>query len=409
MTADLRQQRPVFAAHRQRRWPLAAGIVATALVVMGAFSDPQEFFRAYLFTYVFVLGLPLGSLALVMVHELIGGAWGLLVRRIFEAQMRTLWLGAIGFLPIAFGLSYIYWWADSSVPLAELHGDWQAWYLEPKFFFIRAAIYFAVWLGAIGLLAIWSRHKDQTDDPRTLWKLYNASALGLVLFGVAMHFASIDWVMSAQPGFTSTIIGPLVFSGQALSALALTIVVFTCLADREEYRDVLSSKVLNDLGSLLFTLIIIWAYLAWFQFLLIWMADLPRGVSWYAARLRSGWDWLALAIVVFQFVIPFFLLLVRRVKQDRRLLGAVAAWVLFMQLLYDYCQVMPAFENAPASSRWMELVMPIAMGGLWFSCFYWQLGRRPLLPVHDLNYPQALHLRALDEQELAREEALKHV
>ena len=393
---------------RWRNRSFAVGLVAIAICCVGAFFNWAEFFPAYLFAYLFVLGLALGSLALVMIQNLTGGVWTLLVRRIFEAQMKTLPLLAILFVPIAFGLPHLYQWANRP---AEKTGAprtfWQA-YLEPEHFYWRAAAYFFVWLMLAWFFSTWSRKQDRTGEVGLAWKAYKLSGFGLVLFGVALHFASIDWLMSLQTDFTSTIFGPLLFSSQLLSAFALTVVVFCGLAGRSDFEPVLSKKALNDLGSLLFTFVVLWAYMVWFQYMLVWIADLPHGTTWYLVRSRSAWPWLVWLLLIFQFIVPFGLLLIRRVKEDRRSMGAVAGLILAMQVLFMYFQVIPVFETSSIFQHWIDVVMPIGVGGIWLGSFLWLMMRQPLLPNNDLNYAHAVHLRELDLAEIAREETLAH-
>lgn len=392
---------------RLQRYSLLVGVAALMACSIGAFFDPHQFFRAYLPAYYFFLGLALGGLALVMIYHLTGGAWGWLVRHIIEAEMKTLPLAAAVFLPIALGLGYAYPWADPSVA-AENHQTIKGIYLSTPFFYWRAAAYFAVWLTLAFWLGAWSRRQEKAGDVRTAWKCYRLSGPGLVLLGITLHFAAIDWIMSVQTDFTSTIFGPLVFAGQLLSAFAFSIMIFSWLVARPEFAGVVSLKAVNDLGSLLFTLLVLWAYLAWFQFMLIWIADLPAGSAWYLARLRGWWRWWAWAIVLLHFVVPFFLLLLRSVKQDARVLAGVAGLIFFMQFAFQYYQIMPAFDAPSIGQHWMDVFMPAGMGGIWLAVSLELLKRRPLLPLNDLNEEHATELRRTDEEEAAREEALAH-
>lgn len=394
---------------RVQRTALIAGLVGAVVCIVGAFFDPPQFFHAYLFAWLFVAGLAIGSLALVMIHHLTGGAWGFLIGRMNEAQMKTLPLVAVLFVPVLIGLADIYPWATNSADATEPSGSAWSKYLEPHFFGLRAVLYFSAWIVLAILMSAWSRRQDETSDVRTYWRSYKASGPGLVVLGVTLHFAAIDWIMSLQAGFTSTIFGPLVFSSALFSAFALSVLLFCLLSDRPEYESLLSSKVLNDLGGLLFTFLALWAYLSWFQFMLIWLADLPRGNIWYLIRWDGGWRWLAIYLIVVHFAIPFVLLLFRAVKQNRARLGVVAAIIFVGQWIFMYYQVMPNFEVAGLLRHWMDVLMPLAFGGIWFASFLWLLQRRPLVPVHDLNREQAIHLREKDLEELARDEVIAHV
>ena len=229
----------------------------------------------------------------MMIYHLTGGAWGLLVRRIFEAQMRTLPLVALLFVPIGFGLPYIYAWADPSVEDSVQHSSVLKHFLETRFFLGRAVAYFVLWVALGHLLSRWSRRQDIADDVKTEWNCYQIERAGLVLFGITLHFAAIDWLMSLQSQMTSTVFGPLVFAGQILSALALAVVVLAWIVPSAKILAVLSAEAIGDIGSLLFTFLVLWAYMQWFQFMLVWFTDLPAGTVWYLAGIAAvgiGWQ-----------------------------------------------------------------------------------------------------------------------
>jgi hypothetical protein len=342
-----------------------------------------------------------------MIYHLTGGAWGYLVRRILEAQMKTIPLLAVLFAPIAWGIRYIYPWAQPAVVAASANLQYKQFYLNPSFFWIRSGIYFVLWMGLAWFLASWSRQEDRTGDARFPWRSVQLSGFGLVIYGVSIHFMAIDWLMSLQPEFHSSIFGPVVALGQLLPAFALTVIVFVWMARRPPLDQVVSRKVLLDLGNLLLVLLVMWAYLEWFQFMLIWIANLPRDVIWYLSRVRGPWRWVAWAIFVLQFAVPFVLLLFRAVKQRVGALAAVAGLIIVMQVVHRYFQVVPAYPaTASIGEHWMEFLMPIGIGGVWLAAFLWFLGRMPILPPHDRNGESARQLRHLDEHEAARGEEL---
>jgi hypothetical protein len=394
-------------AHWQRR-SLWVGSVALLVCALGAPMSPAQFFRAYLAAYLFYLGIALGSMVMLMVYHLTGGSWGLLIRRIFEAGMRTLPLLAAFFLPIACGIGYLYPWAQPEVVAGSSKLQYQQFYLYPTYFWLRAAAYFALWMTMASLLAFWSRKEDQTGNPRLAWKSLQLSGFGAVFYGVSIHFAAVDWGMSLQPVFHSTIWGPLFALGQLLSALSFALIVLAFCIGRPPLVEVASLKVRNDLGSLLLTILIVWAYMAWFQFMLIWIANLPVDVIWYLPRTSEGWKVVMWAIVVFHCTIPFFLLLIRPIKRNSTAVALIAGLILFMQLVFMYYQVMPGASASSMSEHWMDCLTPLGIGGIWLAQFMWQLRRQPLLAPHDYNRQAALHLRHLDEEEAAREETLAY-
>jgi hypothetical protein len=397
----------ISALERARTPALGVGIVCLIVCVIGAFFDPDQFFRAYLAAYIYVLGIAHGCFMLVMIYHLTGGAWGLLIRRIAEAGTRTLPLLAVLFTPIACGLTNLYPWARPAVPgMRELaHKEI---YLNAPFFWVRAAVYFIAWCGIAFLLNVWSRRQDETGDRRYSERMGLLSAIGLVIFGITITFASVDWLMSLQPAFHSSIFGPLLASGELLQALSFTLIILAFVVKYPPLAEVCSGDALNDLGSLLFSFLIIWAYMVFFQFMLIWIADLPTDVLWFLPRSEGGWYYVVWLIFIFNFAIPFFLLLMRDVKRDARALARVGGLVLGSHILYSYYTVIPIFHADSLLEHWMDFLTPLGIGGVWLAYFLWQLGRRPLLPRHDPEQEHAVELHQLDLEEEARERELYH-
>jgi hypothetical protein len=391
--------------HGRSLWTGAGALVLCAVV---ASFEPASFFRAYLAAYLFYLGLALGSMVLLMAYHLTGGSWGFLIRRILEAAMKTLPLLAVLFVPIAAGVGYLYVWAQPEMVAASPKLQYQQFYLQPTWFCYRAVVYFALWLPLAFLLARWSRMEDETGNPRLAWKCLKLSGFGAVVYGVSLHFAAVDWAMSLQPVFHSTIWGPIFAVGQLLSAFCLTLIVLSRLIERAPLGEVASLKVRNDLGSLLLTLLILWAYLVWFQFMLVWIANLPVDIIWYLPRASWGWKAAIAVIAVLHFAVPFFLLLMRKVKQNSRAVAWIAGLILLMQLVFMHYQTMPGTADGSAAQYALCILVPIGLGGVWLAYFLWQLQRRPLLPTHDYNRQSALHLRHLDEEEAAREEGMAY-
>ena len=299
-----------------QRWSLGVGVAVLAVCILGALVDADQFFRAYLAAYLFYLGIAHGSLAILMVYHLTGGAWGFLIRNILEAGMRTLPLLAALFVPIALGVGYLYVWADPEEVAASTDLQHKQIYLNVPFFIGRAAAFtsscgLASRLLPEHLVAAAGPHRRSGRYAR--WQSH-LSGPGLVVYGITIFFASTDWIMSLQPAFRSTIIAPLFASGEILVGFACALLVMAWLVARPPL--VVSADAVGDLGSLLFTFLIIWAYMAFFQFMLIWIANLPYDVMWYLPRSSGGWQYVAWALFVFHFAMPFFLLLMRDVKQQ---------------------------------------------------------------------------------------------
>jgi len=357
------------------------GGVLLAVCILGGLRNGGDFFRSYLVAFLFWIGITLGCMALLMVQHLTGGNWTLVIRRILEAGSRTLPLMAVAALPVLAGLRWVYTWSlpgqtDPVILAKHL-------YLNSGFFVARTIFYFACWFFLVYLLNKFSRAED-TGGNASLWmRLEGLSGAGLVLYGFTVTFASVDWVMSLEPRWYSTIYGLLFMVGQALAALAFAIMVLIWLSDREPLSEVVKASYFQDLGSFLLTFVMLWAYLEFSQFLIIWGGNLSEEIPWYLRRMQGTWGRIGLLLVLLNFALPFFLLLFRDVKRRKGSLLLVAGLVLLMRVVDMYWMVLPAFGGGNVHLTWMNLLLPFGLGGIWLAYFGWQLQQMPILPVHD--------------------------
>ena len=369
---------------------LIAGAVAGAACAIGAFVSPAQFLRSYLWSYMFFIGLALGSMALLMLQYLTGGAWGVVIRRIAEAAALTLPVLAILFLPVLIGIPYLYAWANPALVARDEVLRHKHIYLNVPFFVIRAILYFAGSIGFTFLLTKWSRLEDETGARPLRRRLQLLSGPGLVWWGLSVTFMAIDWILSLDPHWFSTIFGLLFMAGQGLNALAFLIAVVVVLANRPPLADVITPRHLHDLGKLMLAMVMIWAYFSFSQFLIIWSGNLSEEIPWYVERLHGGWEFVGLALVFLHFALPFALLLSREIKRQRRLLTAVAALIIAMRFVDLYWLVMPDFRKGSFGISWLDFAAPIALGGIWLWYFTAQLNKRPLLPIQDPHLEEAL-------------------
>ena len=381
--------------NRVRTFTLGIGALCFALFVFGMFADRAQFFHAYLVGFIFWIGITLGSLALLMLQHLTGGAWGLVIRRVLEAATRTLPLMLILFLPVAVGLKHIYSWTnademDKSTALQQK----AAHYLNPSFFVTRAAIYFAIWSLLAMLLNWWSLQQDRTADPTFGKRMRMISGPGLGLFVLTVTFAAIDWVMSLDPAWSSTIFGLIFVAAWTLSALAFTLLAMAWLSQREPMSAVVRPSHFHDLGNLTLALVMLWTYFAFSQYLIIWSGNLPEETTWYVARKHGGWGAIALAIVILQFAFPFLILLSRAAKKSASKLAMLAILILAMRIVDVIWLIEPTFSGGRFHLSWMDILAPVAMGGLWLAVFSWQLQKRSLVPINDPQLEQALAAHA---------------
>jgi hypothetical protein len=374
---------------------LRVGAVGATVCVIGLFVDRAQFVRSFLPAYMWLLSITLGSLALVMVHQVSGGAWGVVIRRILGAASRTLPMLTILFLPIAVGVHALYPWADPAHVAEDPILQWKQPYLNVPFFLARAAIYFAVWNGIAYFLNKWSVEQDVTGDPTIPRKMQMLSAGGLLGYGLTITFASFDWLMSLEPHWFSTMFGVLVMGGQALSAMAFAIVVLAWLARRDPFGELITANHFHDLGNLLMGFTMLWAYFGLSQYLIIWAANIPEETEWYLHRTGHGWQFLALALVVFHFAVPFLVLLHRVVKRNAAIVSKVAAVILFMRFVDLFWLSAPAFAHGGEPHiHWLDVLLPVSLGALWLGYFVYQLRGRALLPLYDPEFREALkHVR----------------
>jgi hypothetical protein len=382
---------------RVRKPALVVGIVALLACAVGAITTPDGFYRGYLFGYVFFTGLALGCMAVVMLHHLTGGGWGIPIRRLLESGTRTLPLVAILFLPIAFGLRRLYPWSRPEVVaqdhlIAAKHA-----YLNVPFFLARAVLYFATWIAVAYFLNRWSQAQDQASSPALSRRLQRLSAAGIVLYGLTVTFASIDWVMSLEPHWFSTMYGVLYIAGQALNALAFITAALILMSGQKPFSGFVRSSHYHDLGKLMLAFVMFWSYVAFSQYLIIWAGNLPEEIPWYLRRLHGGWGWIGVALIALHFALPFLLLLPEGANRNPRILAFVATLVVLMRFIDVYWLVRPVFTQTSASPtsshfqvHWLDLVAPLGIGGIWLAVFLGQVKQRPLLPVNDPEFQEAL-------------------
>jgi hypothetical protein len=370
---------------------LAIGGVALLAAIFGAVSSPEKFYQSYLFSYMLVLGLTLGSLGLLMLQHLTGGHWGIIIRRPLEAASRNIWLVLLMFVPIVLGMKSLYRaWLDPEKLKAEPLSAYQQGYLTSAGFLGRAVLYFAIWGALVWLFNSWSREQDRNPEDRALRRrLKLLAGPGIILYVLAMTFAAIDWVMSLSPHWASTIYGFIFVAGQAITAMSLMIIVVAALSSSEPYAGIIQKRHLHDLGKLLFAFNMLWAYFDFSQLLIIWSGNQPEEISFYRTRLYGGWGVVAVIVLIFSFALPFLVLLSRDIKRSAGLISKVAVWMILMRLVDLFWMTRPEFSSS-ALPTWLDIVVPIALIGLWVGFFAFNLKQQPLLPLGDPKLAEAI-------------------
>jgi hypothetical protein len=376
-----------------RQWrsrALTAGVVGAVLSAVGFFVSPFQFYRSYLWSYLFVLGLTLGPLAWLLLQYLTGGAWGMVIRRPCEAALRTMPLVTLMFVPILIGIPNLYNWSHAAKVAADPVLQHKHAYLNLPFFLIRAAVYFGGWLFLCWHYTRCSDREDREGHAAVHGKMSSLAGPGLIFWGFSLTFMAIDWLLSVNPQWFSTMYGLLFIADQGLTGMAFLITVMVLLSLRRPMSEVLTPRHLHDLGKFLLAMVMVWAYFSFSQFLIIWAGNLPEEIPWYLTRINGGWGYMALALVVGHFALPFALLLSRDLKRNFKLLASIAVFILFMRLVDLYWVVAPEFRQQSFGVSWMDFTLPLGLIGIWVAYFLAQLEKRPLMPINNPHLEEAL-------------------
>lgn len=391
------------------------GIIGWVIGAVISGNAKETFFHTYLVAYIFWIGISLGCLGLLMIQYLGGAGWGLVIRRQLESASHTLWLMAALFVPIALGLHSIYEWSHGTAgvedeKLKKLLEHKSIW-LNPGSFTIRAILYFAIWIALMFFLRKWSNSQDNTPNPNEaqgwIQKAQNLSGPGFLIYGLTVSFAGIDWVMSLDAEWFSTIFGLLTIAGQGVLSIAFLTVISSILSNREPMSHVLKPKHFHDLGKLQLATVMLWAYFSFSQLLIIWAGNLPEEIPWYLRRFQPNtpWRYIGIALILLQFALPFLLLLSRDLKRRARQLIVVASLLICMRLVDLIWIIGPELSRvahhgtglSSTDSPPVNLAMyavyvaaAVGLGGIWLGWFFWQLRQRPLLPPNDPQLAEAL-------------------
>jgi hypothetical protein len=368
---------------RVQRSALFVGIAALVISGIGAFTDPTHFWQSYLFAYIFWSGLAIGCLGIFFLHNVVGGNWGVAIRRLVESGLKTLPLVFLLVIPIFFALGSLYKWTDATYRAEHFATGHKAAYLNPTWFIIRTVLYFAIWIFSGFRILKMANEYDRTGDPSLFQRIKKRSAPALLVFVVTTSLAFIDWIMSLESDWYSTIYGWMFTVGEVLLTFAFLVAVLVLLSKREPFASFLTRQHYHDLGNLMLAFTMLWAYMSFSQFLIIWAENLPDEIPWYVRRFSGGWGYIGWTIAIFHFFIPFFLLLLRFVKKNASRLRTLAIWIVIMRILDVFWVVEPAFRQRGLEVYWTDLAALIGLGGIWLAYFVWNLKSRPLLASRD--------------------------
>jgi hypothetical protein len=379
-----------------RRNAMIAGLAGLVLTLLGFFLDREHFFHAYLAGWLFWTSISLGSMGVLLLHSATGGDWGVEVRRVLESGMKLIPIQALLFIPLLLGLGDLYEWARPDAVAHDAILKHKSGYLNVPFWIGRSVFYFAIWILIARVAGRLSLRQDQEASRDVARRLRLFSGPALVVYILTMTFAAVDWIMSLDPHWFSTMFGLIVVVGQVLAAFAFAIFIDVHFIDRKPIPPGNPESPLYDLGNLLMAFVMIWAYVNFSQFLIIWQANIAEEIPWYLKRLTGGWQFLGLALALFHFMLPFVLLIWRGTKRKPARLAWVALLLLVMRFVDLHWVVSPATDvQAALVPHWIQFVTPLGIGGLWLALFLADLKTRWDVPVHDMHEREELeHARA---------------
>jgi hypothetical protein len=344
---------------------LIAGVVGIAVCVAGFLINRQMFFISYLEAYVFWLAVTLGCLAIMMIHNLVGGAWGVLARPFLEAASSLIPLMLLFFIPIALGMGDLYSWTKPEVYNSPIFAH-KPHYLTVPLFLIRTVAFFILWFA---IRAVMSHNPLQDTKQADRQKYQRYSGIGILVYGATISVASVDWLMSIDPGYFSNMYGLIFGVSELLTAWAFTIIMIV-LVRIKIAKEEFPIQNLHDCGNLLLVFTMFWTYISFSQYLIIWAGQLPEEFEWYHHRAHGGWDIVGYVLLIFHFFVPFFLLLFRVVKREPKYLMGVAIWLLIMRWVDNVWQVSPQFYPHVWNIQWPYFGALLGIGGIWLWAYF---------------------------------------
>lgn len=371
---------------------LAVGAVALIACMAGGISmNPKQFFHSYLMGYMFWVGLTIGSLGLLMIQHLTGGRWAFVIRRSLEsaASPMNLMLMLVLFLPVVFlGMPYLYEWVTPE-GMADKYIHMKSPYLNKGFFTARLVGYFLLWASFSFFLGKWSLEQDKApsvDHAKIIAKkCEKLSAPALLIMALTITFASVDWVMSLNPHWTSTIFGILTMGGMLLNAMAFSIIIIVKLSGEKPLAGLITKIQYHDLGKLMMAFVLLWSYFSLSQFLIIWSGNLPEETIFYLNRDHGVWEYIGIGLILFHFAFPFFILIPKNNKRKPERLWKIATFILFMRFVDLFWIIKPQVDlkNHSFTFYWTDILAPIGIGGIWLGVYFFNLKQKPLLPEND--------------------------
>jgi hypothetical protein len=378
-------------------WSLIAAAVGLLLLVIGLWVNAPRAWFSYLAMWTYGTTVCIGALVFLMIGHAAKATWMVVTRRLSEAIVDVFPLYLLLFLPLAFGLANVYPWAAHGPPLDTglRHAiDHKRHYLNRPFFIARTVLYFVEFIAIGGCLSTWSKANDQTPSMSLVRRMRRLSGGALPLVGLTITWASFDWTMSLEPDWYSTIFGLYYFAGSFVAAIALVCLTLELSRRRHAEQTAVTGDHARALGRLMFAMVIFWAYMAFSQLLIQWIADIPEEVSFYRLRTTGSWSAMTYVLLFGHFVVPFFLLLNRNWKRHLDYVASIGAWMLFMHFVDVYWLVMPTHDRSGVRPHWLDAGAILFIGGLSCAWIVHRYFAAPPIPLHDPHLDEGLKYEA---------------
>ncbi|MBM7113741.1 hypothetical protein [Archangium primigenium] len=380
----------------------AVGVLGLLATFAGLFLDPQASAYGYLFGFCYWLGICVASIIMVAIFHTAKVKWIIVLRRTMETMGASVVFFAVLIIPILLTVKQLFPWVDAEnwvfpgtdgvkytpVELHHLHHKHP--YLNLTFFYIRQAIYFFTWIFVSWRLRSWSLQQDTTGELELTAKKRRFAPGTLPFLALTMTFAAFDWLMTLTPLWFSTIFGVYYFAGSFLAAFCIVTIVTVNAQDKDGYGSLVTAAHYHNLGKLMFAFTAFWAYIAFSQFFLIWIANLPEEAGWYKLRIEGPWLPVSLSLLVGHFLLPFFTLLSRKLKQRPQAMAVAGVYLLVIHAVDMYWLIWPAFSPRAPSFHWSLLTAFVGVGGTAVAGAFWLSKGRYTVPVKDPYISESL-------------------
>ena len=361
------------------------------LGVIGFFSDQHRALLNYLMAYMFILSIGIGALLLIALEYVGGADWSVPIRRVVEFLAAIIIFLPILVLPLIFNIHDIFHWAHKDIAAADEILKGKSPYLNETFFIIRVFAVLAIWGLFYFLLIRNSNTQDKTKDQLLTKKNIILSAIFIPFFAITITITAVDWLMSLEPHWFSTIFGVYFFSGSVVASLAAVTLFVVKLKENGYMHPELVDDHLFSLGALQFAFINFWAYIAFSQYLLIWYANLPEENFWFLHRWENDWQYLSILLIIAHFIVPYAALLSQPAKMDPKRLKFISIWILFAHFIDLYWLVMPNVNGYYFS--WIDIIVPLLAIGVIILIFNYRANKSNLVPIGDPKLQKGLDFR----------------